>query len=66
MKIEFSKNNILYIKRSDLFCNNLNKRCKILTNDCYKIYADAGHVSKKGSEYFSNKIQEIINILSDN
>ena len=51
-----NKNNVPLIEREKIFCNVDLKRCPSLTQDGYKIYRDAGHVTNKGAEFFAKII----------
>jgi hypothetical protein len=59
------KNNIIFIKRSKLYCDFSNQKCPLIKNN-NKIYSDYGHLTNNGAEYFSNKGELIIRKLLNN
>jgi peptidoglycan/LPS O-acetylase OafA/YrhL len=52
------KNLIKVIKREDIFCNKLLKKCPVLTKEGYKIYYDYGHLTNEGAKFFSEYIEK--------
>ena len=62
IKNKFFSNNIKYLTRSELFCNQITKKCPLISNN-EKIYFDYGHLTENGAKYFSNQAQKIINKL---
>ena len=62
IKNKFFSNNIKYLTRSELFCNQITKKCPLIS-DNEKIYFDYGHLTENGAKYFSNQAQKIINKL---
>ena len=62
IKKKFSKNNIKFLTRSELYCDFKNKKCPLIHNND-KLYLDYGHLTKNGAEYFSKKSILIIEQL---
>ena len=46
------------IKRENIFCDVLLKRCPVMTDDGHKIYWDYAHLTKEGAKYFSKRLEE--------
>jgi len=65
VKDKLLNNNIKFLTRSEIFCDYSIKKCPLIKND-NKLYADDGHITNNGAEYFSNKIDLIINRLINN
>jgi len=65
VKDKLSKNNIKFLTRSELFCDYSVKKCHLIKND-NKLYSDYGHLTNNGADYFSKKINPIINKLVNN
>ena len=65
VKDKLSKNNIKFLTRSELFCDYSVKKCHLIKND-NKLYNDYGHITNNGADYFSKKINSIINKLINN
>jgi peptidoglycan/LPS O-acetylase OafA/YrhL len=64
IKVEFKKNRINFVTRSDIYCNHKSKKCPLLTSDNEKIFADDyNHLTKKGAELFSKNILKLIEKL---
>jgi peptidoglycan/LPS O-acetylase OafA/YrhL len=57
IKIITEEKKIPLIKRNKLFCDEIEKKCDLLTKLGYKIYWDIGHTTEKGAEFFSKKIE---------
>ena len=65
IKDKLLNKNIKFITRSEIFCDYFIKKCPLIEND-NKLYMDAGHITNNGAEYFSKKIDLIINRLINN
>ena len=65
IKDKLLNQNIKFITRSEIFCDYFIKKCPLIEND-NKLYMDAGHITNNGAEYFSKKIDLIINRLINN
>jgi peptidoglycan/LPS O-acetylase OafA/YrhL len=65
VKDKLSKNNIKFLTRSELFCDYSLKKCHLIKND-NKLYADYGHITNNGANYFSKEMYLIINKLINN
>jgi len=65
IKDKFKNNNIKFLTRSELFCDYSVKKCHLMKND-NKLYNDYGHITNNGADYFSKKINSIINKLINN
>ena len=65
VKDKFLSNNIKFLTRSELLCDYSIKKCPLIKND-NKLYLDYGHITNNGAEYFSKKIDSIINKLINN
>ena len=65
IKDKFKNNNIKFLTRSELFCDYSVKKCHLIKND-NKLYSDYGHLTNNGADYFSKKINLIINKLVNN
>ena len=65
IKDKLFNKNIKFITRSEIFCDYFIKKCPLIEND-NKLYMDAGHITNNGAEYFSKKIDLIINRLINN
>ena len=64
IKKKLSENNIEYITRSELYCNNTKKSCSLLKNE-NKIYSDWGHLTDYGAKFLSDQGKVIIDRLTD-
>ena len=62
IKDKLLNNNIKFLSRSELLCDYSSKKCPLIKND-NKLYLDFGHITNNGAEYFSKKIDLIINKL---
>ena len=62
VKDKLLNNNIKFLTRSELFCDYSVKKCHLIKND-NKLYTDYGHITNNGAEYFSKKIDLIIDKL---
>ena len=62
VKEKLSKNNIKFLTRSELFCDYSIRKCHLIKND-NKLYSDYGHITNNGANYFSKKINLVINNL---
>jgi len=51
------ENQIPFIEREKIFCDKIKKRCPSITEDGYKIYYDAAHITVRGAEFFARKIE---------
>ena len=56
------ENNIKFIGRSELYCDNSKKKCPLIANG-EKIYSDEGHLTIYGAKYHSNQGKKLMNIL---
>ena len=65
VKDKLLNNNIKFLTRSEIFCDYSIKKCPLIKND-NKLYSDYGHITNNGAEYFSKKIDLIINRLINN
>ena len=59
-KKKLKENNIKFMSRSELYCDNLKQKCSLIV-DNEKIYSDEGHLTIYGAEYFSNQGEKLIN-----
>ena len=50
---------IKLFNKVELFCNELKRRCKYLTDDNYKLFYDHSHYTIEGSKYIGKKIYEL-------
>ena len=64
-KDKFSKDNIKFLTRSEIYCDYPNKNCPLIKNND-KIYSDSGHITDNGAKYFSTKSKLIIEKLLNN
>ena len=64
-KDKFSKDNIKFLTRSEIYCDYPNKNCPLIKNND-KIYSDSGHITNNGAKYFSTKSKLIIEKLLNN
>ncbi len=64
-KDKFSKDNIKFLTRSEIYCDYPNKNCPLIKNN-NKIYSDSGHITNNGAKYFSTKSKLIIEKLLNN
>ena len=64
IKKKFKENNILYLLRSEIYCDKFSKSCPLIINND-KIYSDRGHITANGAKYFSKKIPKIIYLLNN-
>ncbi len=60
LKKILNKEQIPYLTRSELFCDHSSKRCKMITAENEKIYADYGHLTNNGAKHFSSVISRLI------
>jgi hypothetical protein len=58
LKIFAEKNNLIFYDSFDLFCELQKKLCYVIDEDFNQLYRDYGHLTKKGTIFFSKKIEE--------
>jgi peptidoglycan/LPS O-acetylase OafA/YrhL len=64
-----NKYSIPFFDQKSSFCDIKIEKCAVLTNDGFAIYWDYGHLTEKGYEYLSQKIEknnEILNFFRSN
>ena len=64
-KNKLLKNNIMFVTRSELYCEYKNQICPLIKNN-NKIYSDYGHLTNNGANYFSTKGELIMEQLIRN
>ena len=65
VKKKFLDNNIKFITRSEIYCDYSDKSCPLIKNN-NKLYADYGHITNNGANYFSTKTKLIVEKLLNN
>ena len=65
IKNKFTKNNIKFMFRSEIYCNKFQKKCPLII-DNEKIYRDYGHLTNNGARYISKNLDQLILKLNDN
>ena len=62
------QNNVKFVKKVDLICDEVKKTCQFLTSGNYKIFRDASHTTIEGANFIGKKISNIdwLNINSKN
>jgi len=55
LKKILKNHSIKLTKTSDIYCNNKNRVCPVLTDNNYKIYYDYGHITDEGANFFAQK-----------
>ncbi len=60
IKEMFKKNKINYILRSEIYCDDSRKICKLITTKNKKIYSDSGHLTNAGALFFSDSVSKLI------
>ena len=60
IKKQFAKNNIIFMNRSEIFCDHISQKCQLLTLDNERIRADAGHLTDVGAKFFSKNLVKLI------
>ena len=54
-----NKHNIIYLENNDFACDDVKKKCDILTDLNEKIYWDTSHYTLEGAKYFGKKIHDL-------
>tara|TARA_B110000858_G_C17794915_1_gene471898 strand:- start:878 stop:2821 length:1944 start_codon:yes stop_codon:yes gene_type:complete len=52
------KNNIFLIESKKIFCNIIEKKCPLITEENYKIYWDSSHITNEGAVFFARKFEK--------
>ena len=53
------KNNVKFVKKVDLICDEIKMTCQFLTPGNHKIFRDGAHTTIKGSNFIGKKISNI-------
>ena len=59
IKEMFKRNKINYILRSEIYCDDSRRICKLTTSKNEKIYSDSGHLTNAGALFFSDSVSKL-------
>ena len=50
------KNNIIFLKKNDFFCDEIKRECDAITPEGYKIHYDYNHITLEGARYLGRQV----------